>query len=275
MLDTEMDVAVRGEGGITTTNPRADFRLLSLRSFAIACLILSIPPPYPHYADTRDEYACNFLSGCLSNLSAFSIIQINMSGLAASRYGDDYARPSALSSQDPASSSHDETTYYDTTTAILDLGRERFDQDVAAVGDRDTALHTYHRQPVTIAKGRAPKGMEAQVFAWNAMQYTTEDKDEKEEAKGDLHGGQLHRQNRAAREPPPATFGAPPGLRDRSGRGGRGGRGGGRGRGGGAFQVEEEGFLRAAIKPDHPAPSLCKGFADELSADLFWDKPIV
>lgn len=196
-----------------------------------------------------------------------------MSGLAASRYGNDSAGAPTLSPQDRTSSSNNESSYYDTSTAIHDLGRERFNQDVAAIDDRDTALHSH--QPVTIAKGRAPKGLEAQVFAWNAMQYTTEDKDEKEEAKGDLHGGQLHRQNRAAREPPPGAFGAPAGFSSYGGHGGPGGRGRQGGNSSGGFRVEEEGFLRAAMKPSHPAPPLCKGFAEELSADLFWDKPIV
>lgn|SRR4051812_23572617 len=97
----------------------------------------------------------------------------------------------------------EDPTYYDTQTYLHDLGRERFDQDVAAITDRDISL--YSHAPTAVAKGRAPKGLEQQVFAWNTMQYTTEDKDEKEEKKGDLHGGQLYRQNRAAREPEPVS----------------------------------------------------------------------
>jgi hypothetical protein len=86
--------------------------------------------------------------------------------------------------------------------------------------------------PVTVAKGRAPRGLENAVFAWNSMAYTMDDDERnvKEEAKGDLHGGQLHRANRAARGETPA-FGGQGGGRGGYG-GERGGGMGGRGRGG-------------------------------------------
>jgi hypothetical protein len=84
-----------------------------------------------------------------------------------------------------------------TNTELADLGRLRFDHDTAQATDRDAALFSH--QPVTVRQGRAPKGLEGQVFAWNTFKFTTEERDEKEELKGDLHEGQLHRQNRAAR----------------------------------------------------------------------------
>src|SRR5438132_589445 len=71
--------------------------------------------------------------------------------------------------------------YYQMETAIHDLGRERFDQSTAEVGDRDAAL--FASQPVSVRKGRAPRGLEAQVFAWNTMKYTTEDRDNLAEMK--------------------------------------------------------------------------------------------
>lgn len=186
------------------------------------------------------------------------------SKLASSRHGD-----SSLTSLGRNTTNDNETEYFETETAIHDLGRERFDHDVAAIGDRDTAF--FASGPVNVAKGRAPMGMERQVFAWNTMHYTTEDKDDKEELKGDLHGGQLHRQNRAARAPPPKL--------DMIGGGGGGGGGGMRRRGGankaGGIDGGLEESLRAAMKPEHDAPPLAKGFAEELSADMFWSEPIV
>lgn len=107
------------------------------------------------------------------------------------------------------------------------------------------------------------------------MQYTDEGKNEKEEMKGDLHRGQLHRENRAARAPPveeTQRFG-----RDR--RGGALGRGerGGRGRGGrgGILQDRKDEGLVAGRRPDVDALPLAKGFAEELDRSLFWNGPII
>lgn len=160
--------------------------------------------------------------------------------------------------------------FYASTTELADLGRDRFDHDTAAIGDRDDAL--FVGGPVNIRQGRAAAGMDAQVFAWNTFQYETEDRNEREELKGDLHGGQLHRQNRAARgelPPPPMERGA--------GRGRGGGRGGRGGRAAHERQLDNTAAdaLKAGMKPDHEAPPLAKGFPEELSLDMFWNKPIV
>lgn len=88
-------------------------------------------------------------------------------------------------------------TFFHGSTELADLGRDRFDHDTAQATDRDAAL--YAQGPITIRQGRAPRGLENQVHAWNTFKFTTEERDEKEELKGDLHEGQLHRQNRAAR----------------------------------------------------------------------------
>lgn len=56
------------------------------------------------------------------------------------------------------------------------------------------------------------------------------------------------------------------------GRGGFGGRGGSKG---GRNLPQEETFLRAAMKPSHDCFPMAKGYAEELSADMFWDEPIV
>jgi hypothetical protein len=159
---------------------------------------------------------------------------------------------------------------YYATTELADLGRDRFDHDTAAIGDRDDAL--FVGGPVTIRQGRATAGMDAQVFAWNTFQYETEDRNEREELKGDLHGGQLHRQNRAARgelRPPPMEHSA---ARGRGG--GRGGRGG---RAAHERKMDSMGpdALKAGMKPDHDAPPLAKGIPEELSNDMFWNEPIV
>ncbi|KAF2187878.1 hypothetical protein K469DRAFT_748727 [Zopfia rhizophila CBS 207.26] len=157
-------------------------------------------------------------------------------------------------------------------TSLADLGKARFDHDVAAIDNRrDTAF--FSNKPVHLAQGRAPKGLEAAVFAWNTLQFTTDDKDGVTELKGDLHGGQLHRANRAAREPPPplmVTRGR------RGGRGGRGGRvdGGGDDRGAASMEMPG-GVLVAGRKPDHEAPPCAKGCPVELSADMFWDEPLM
>ncbi|KAF2472860.1 uncharacterized protein BDR25DRAFT_283415 [Lindgomyces ingoldianus] len=145
-------------------------------------------------------------------------------------------------------------TPYPYDTSLADLGQIRYDQDVAAIGDRDHAFFT--QAPVHVASGRAPEGLEAQVFAWNLMQHTTEDRDDREELKGDLHGGQLHRANRAALQPVPNMSLLEPV--------------GGRGR----ANLSPFDPLVAAYKPENSCPPLAKGHAAELPAELFWNEPI-
>ncbi|KAF2870463.1 hypothetical protein BDV95DRAFT_573880, partial [Massariosphaeria phaeospora] len=99
------------------------------------------------------------------------------------------------------------------------------------------------------------------------------DINEREELKGDLHGGQLHRQNRAARmgpelEPQPYAGRGGGGYGRGGGGGGRGGRGG---RGGGPVAADS---LCAGRKPPGDVPPLAKGYAEELSGDLFFKDPI-
>ncbi|KAF1952380.1 hypothetical protein CC80DRAFT_572592 [Byssothecium circinans] len=161
----------------------------------------------------------------------------------------------------PTDSPNPAPTFYDHSTELADLGRARFDHDVAAFGDRDTAA--FAPNPVFIRQGRAAAGMEDQVHAWNTFQYATDDKNEREALKGDLHGGQLHRENRAARGEVPRT------PMERPGRGG-GGRGGRMG-------VQDKGpeVLTAGRKGAVDAPPLAKGYAKELGKEMFWDGPIV
>ncbi|ORY18926.1 hypothetical protein BCR34DRAFT_453578, partial [Clohesyomyces aquaticus] len=156
---------------------------------------------------------------------------------------------------------------------LADLGQSRYDQDVAAVGDRDHAF--FAAEPLHVARGRAPKGLEAQVFAWNLLQHDAGEKDDREELKGDLHGGQLHRANRAALHPhsampppSPMTRGGGDGGRER----GRKGRGGGQMNGNGKPHGSDS--MIAAMKPDKECAPQAKGIAAELSADLFWNGPI-
>ncbi|KAJ4308150.1 hypothetical protein N0V94_009473 [Neodidymelliopsis sp. IMI 364377] len=161
--------------------------------------------------------------------------------------------------------------FFTSSTELADLGAARFDHDTAASGDRDYALNSY--APVNVQAGHAPQGLESQVFAWNTFQYTTSDKDEREEKKGDLHEGQLHRQNRAAAGGSVAVMGHQERLSS-YGRGGRGGRGGGRGGGTGPRDGKID-ALCAGSKPEGNAPPLAKGFAEELDKSMFWDEPIV
>jgi hypothetical protein len=171
--------------------------------------------------------------------------------------------------------------YFTTSIEIADLGAARFDHDVAAVGDRDYALNR-PGQHVAVQAGRAPRGLESQVFAWNTFQYMDGERNEKEEKKGDLHEGQLHRANRAAAagggqvmgfENRPATYGDG-GMRGGfGGRGGFDGRGGMRGGAGGPGDGKMD-ALCAGRKPAVHAPPLAKGFAEELDKSLFWDEPI-
>lgn len=162
--------------------------------------------------------------------------------------------------------------YFTPTTELADLGSARFDHDTAAIGDKDYAL-TRSCNPVTVQAGRAPKGLESQVFAWNTFQFTTEDRNEKEEKKGDLHEGQLHRANRVAAGQ--AVGGGFENGRVANGGGGRGGKGGRASAG----RVETgRGTMDALVagrKPEGvPVPPLAKGFAEELDKNMFWEEPI-
>jgi len=150
--------------------------------------------------------------------------------------------------------------YFTSSTELADLGSARFDHDTAAIGDRDFSLRTTHT-PVSVPTGRAPKGLEGQVFAWNTFQYTTAERDEKEEKKGDLHEGQLHRANRAAAgvvRPPVGGFG-----------------GGGKGVKAKAKEGVTADALCAGRKPEGVVVApLAKGFAEELDKGMFWDEKI-
>ncbi|KAJ4354168.1 uncharacterized protein N0V89_005901 [Didymosphaeria variabile] len=154
-----------------------------------------------------------------------------------------------------------------TSNEAADLGQERYDQDTAAIGDRDDAL--YANGPVLVRQGRAPAGMEQQIFAWSAFQYETEERNSREELKGDLHGGQLHRQNRAARG---EQTGPPPPREPRRGKDRRGGPGGMTGSNAQANPGLEP--LICGRRVDDKTPKLAKGRPEELDEDLFWDKPI-
>ena len=170
-------------------------------------------------------------------------------------------------------------TYYDHSVELFDLGRERFDQDTAGITDRDYSL--LGTQPVVARAGRVPRGLESQVHAWNTFQFTTDEGDGREELKGDMHGGLLHRENRAARGEPLGFggMGHGGGGMGRGGGGGgfgdRGGRGGGRGGRAGEEQGQHEDALCAGRKPDHDAPPLAKGMAEEMDKSMFWDGPIL
>lgn len=156
-------------------------------------------------------------------------------------------------------------TYFVSSTELADLGAARFDHDTAAVGNKDYALTS--NTPVTVQAGRAPRGLENQVFAWTTFQYTTAGRDEREEKKGDLHEGQLHRQNRAAVTAHSTSL-AP-----------RAGDGCARGRQAGAGKRSNDNgqpdALCAGRKPEGNALPLAKGFAKELEKSMFWDQPIV
>lgn len=183
----------------------------------------------------------------------------------------------SASSSHVTMSSTDNAKYFASSTELADLGAARFDHDTAAIGDKDYALNSY--APVTVHSGHAPRGLEAQAFAWNTFQYTTNERDEKEEKKGDLHEGQLHRQNRAAQGGPPAVMAHENRPASYGGGGGsRGGRAGRRGCRGGSGAGKRNGQLDALCagrKPEGNVPPLAKGFAEELDKNLFWDEPIV
>ncbi|KAH7371335.1 hypothetical protein BKA66DRAFT_424098 [Pyrenochaeta sp. MPI-SDFR-AT-0127] len=156
--------------------------------------------------------------------------------------------------------------YFHSSTELADLGRERFDHDTAAISDRDFAL--YSRGPVAVRTGHAPEGLEEQVFGWTTFHYTTAERNNREELKGDLHEGQLHRQNRAARDGSQSV----PMMGNGAGGGGlRAGRNGREGKGGNSMTDA----LCAGRKPDGHVPPLAKGFAEEMDKTMFWDEPIV
>ena len=166
--------------------------------------------------------------------------------------------------------------FYHSSVEVADLGRTRFDKDVAAIGDRDIALTS--RRPVIAPTGRPPRGMESAVHAWTTFQYTTDEVDAREELKGDLHGGQLHRENRAAAQMTRGE-GSMWGGDDAGGGGGGGGggraaRGGRGGRNAGREEVQHEG-LCAGRKPDFPGPPMAKGMSQEMDKSMFWDTPIL
>lgn len=87
------------------------------------------------------------------------------------------------------------------TTA--DLGIERYNETVAAYTERDYAFRTGYLP--TLQQPKPAKGAEETCAAWSRFSETTDQKDADAIAKGDLHGGQLHRMNRAAFLPPPAA----------------------------------------------------------------------
>lgn len=192
-----------------------------------------------------------------------------------------------------------DNNFYAVDAELADLGRERFDKDTAAIGDRDHALLL--NAPVTVRQGRVSEGLEQHMFAWNAFGYVTDERDEREELKGDLHGGQLHRQNRAARgellgPPLPPTIDYAGGGRKGGGRGrgrseiyggtpfgggsGYGNGGAGRGAMHGAAQKEPNGVAPgsqtwvSSVKPNAPTPPLAKGKAKELDDEIFCDGPV-
>jgi hypothetical protein len=163
-------------------------------------------------------------------------------------------------------SSNQPLTIFTPTTELHDLGATRFDHDTAAPSDRDTALTRPHYQvPLIAPAGRAPRGLETQVHAWTTFQFTTEDVDKVAELKGDLHGGQLHRVNRAARGEVAGVGGIGMGM--------------GMGMGGGVVKkgtvTAEDNALCGGRKPAEAAPPLAKGMAEEMNKGMFWDEPIV
>jgi hypothetical protein len=102
--------------------------------------------------------------------------------------------------------------------------------------------------------------MEQEIFQWNTFQYETSDRNSREELKGDLHGGQLHRQNRAARGEP---IGPPPPRETR------------KRRGGGMGQEERNGVqVLVCGRESENAPKMAKGKPKELEDELFWEEPI-
>ena len=167
-------------------------------------------------------------------------------------------------------------------TSYADLGTSRYNTTVAAPDQKDLALRI--NAPVNVKQGRAPRGLEAQVFAWNTFELVTEDVDEDAEAAGDLHGGQLHRANRAAERVMMYGPGAEPepmvgrGKIRRRGRGGRGGKGGGEAQEAlpvGAFGADGTLVAGRAFEP-HALPC-AKGIPDKSMKDLFYgeDEAIV
>ncbi|OCL01751.1 hypothetical protein AOQ84DRAFT_306091 [Glonium stellatum] len=81
----------------------------------------------------------------------------------------------------------------------LDLGIDRYNEAVAARTERDHALNS--SQLPILQRPKPLKGTEEACAAWDKFSETTDEKDHDAMAKGDLHGGQLHRLNRAAVRP--------------------------------------------------------------------------
>ncbi|OAL47437.1 hypothetical protein IQ07DRAFT_116215 [Pyrenochaeta sp. DS3sAY3a] len=110
-----------------------------------------------------------------------------------------------------------------TPDEINDLGGLRAEHDTAAISDRDISLHQSIPIAALVHPGQAPRGREAQVFAWNTFMYRAEEQEGKgDRTKAELHEGVLHRANRIVRE----------GENGYAGRGGFGGTNGYGGRGG-------------------------------------------
>jgi hypothetical protein len=185
---------------------------------------------------------------------------------------------------------------YSSATELADLGTLRLDHDTAAPSDRDYALLKARGKPntntnttattttasVVVAAGRAPRGLESQVFAWNAFRYTTDERSARDEAKADLHAGQLHRLNRVAGGAAGELGGNLGGAGGQwgAGAGATGGgerrMGKGNGKGKGVVKSTAEEGLCAGRKPDgFVSPPLAKGAAEELGRELFWDGEIV
>ncbi|KAF2809472.1 uncharacterized protein BDZ99DRAFT_571289 [Mytilinidion resinicola] len=79
-----------------------------------------------------------------------------------------------------------------------DLNISRYNDAVAAAGDRDPAMR-YGLEGATMLPGRARAGFESVAAGWQNFYLATENHNEHAEGLGDLHAGQLHRLNRAVR----------------------------------------------------------------------------
>ena len=172
------------------------------------------------------------------------------------------------------------------TSELHDLGSARYNTSTAAITDKDYALHpsssTLTPQVLAaraLAAGQAPKGYESKVHAWMTFASTTEEVEMPEELKGDLHGGQLHRENRAVREMESGGGGA--GFGGARGGGYMGGGGGGRSRGGqrgakvGELGAAAQLALCAGRKAEDGGPPMAKGVAGEMDKGMFWEESIV
>ncbi|KAF2490771.1 hypothetical protein BU16DRAFT_565706 [Lophium mytilinum] len=79
-----------------------------------------------------------------------------------------------------------------------DLGTSRYNEAVAAPGDRDAAFYR-GLGGSTMIPGRARPGFERAAADWQNFHRGTEDVNDHADDLGELHAGQLHRLNRAAR----------------------------------------------------------------------------